>query len=102
MDFKIDSLLKAELKKYCSSKGIDEVYIFGSYSHASATKESDLDILVNFEFNKNPSIYSFLEIEEDLSRLLNKKVELVTKNSILNSPNKYLKESILREAIQII
>ncbi len=54
--------------------------LFGSYVRGEADKHSDLDVLVEFE--KAPSFFKFIELEEHLSELLNVKVDLVMKSAL--------------------
>ncbi len=84
--------LEPSLKKDFSVKKIG---IFGSYLRGEEKKRSDLDILV--EFNKEPSFFVFLELEEFLSNLLNVKVDLVMKDSL--KPN--IGKQILREVVYL-
>ncbi len=93
------SELKAALERH---KGelreryrVKEIGIFGSYVRGEAEKESDLDILVEFE--EAPGLLGFIELEEYLSEILGVEVDLVRKKSI----RKELKDDILREAIMI-
>jgi len=65
--------------------------LFGSYLRGDENKESDIDILVEFE---NPiGIFDFLKLEDYLEKKLGKNVDLVTKNSLKpNIGNEILKE----------
>lgn len=54
--------------------------IFGSYVHNEQSDDSDLDILVDF---KAPiSLFEFIDMEEELSKLLHTKVDLVSRNAL--------------------
>ena len=57
-----------------------QIGIFGSVAKGLANPKSDLDILV--EFSKPIGMFKFIELEEQLSALLSKKVDLVTKQSL--------------------
>lgn len=59
--------------------------IFGSYAKNQQTVESDVDILVEFE---KPIGIEFIDLAEDLEKLLRTKVDLVSKNGV---KQKYLK-----------
>lgn len=54
--------------------------LFGSWVRGEQTEESDLDILV--EFIEPPGLISFLTLEEELSRQLGLKVDLVMKGAL--------------------
>lgn len=66
-----------ELKKRYS---IERMGIFGSYTTGFNNKKSDIDILVEFE--ETPDIFEFIRLKRNLSKLLNKRVDLVTKKAI--------------------
>ena len=70
---------------------IKEIGIFGSYVKGTQNKKSDVDILVEFE--EVPDFFTYIEIEELLSRKLNKKVDLVMKSAL----KPYIGKIILEE-----
>ena len=93
MDKKIERIkLKALpiLKKY----GVTKAGIFGSYATGKNKKNSDIDILIEF----NGSLLTLVGIEMELKKKLRKKVDLLTYGGI----HHLLKERILKEEIKII
>ncbi|MBU4403898.1 MAG: nucleotidyltransferase family protein [Actinobacteria bacterium] len=66
---------KPELK---SGFQVKEIGIFGSYVRNEQKKNSDLDILVDFE--ETPSLFKFMELESYLKTILKVKVDLVMKS----------------------
>lgn len=80
---------KSQIKKL----GVDVIGLFGSYVGEEQDENSDIDLLVAFEEDKE-SFNSFMELcylLEDIFR--GKKVEVVTKNGL--SP--YIGPKILKE-----
>jgi predicted nucleotidyltransferase len=75
--------------------GATRIAIFGSYARSQATRESDLDILVQFVTSK--SLLELVRIERELSELLGIKVDLLTEKAI--SP--YLIDRIKEESTVI-
>jgi len=71
------------------------IAIFGSYARGNAGPASDIDILVRFARKK--SLFSLIRIEDELTRALRMKVDLVTENAV--SP--YLADAIYRDAVVI-
>ncbi len=69
--------------------------IFGSYIHNEQSDDSDLDILV--DFTAPISLFEFIDMEEELSELLNAKVELVSRNAL----KPYIGRRILSE-VQLV
>jgi len=72
-----------------------KIAVFGSYARGDEKPESDIDIIV--EFSKRKSLLELVRIERELSEVLGRKVDLMTKKSI--SP--YLIDSIEREMMVI-
>ena len=88
-DFEISHERLAEL---CERNDVAYLALFGSYARGDFTRRSDVDLLVRFSTSK--SLLDLVRIEREFSKLLRKKVDLVTVASV--SP--YLKERIFGEA----
>jgi predicted nucleotidyltransferase len=58
--------------------------VFGSSIRDDFNQNSDVDILVSFVHNSNISLFEIIELERDLSQLLNREVDIVEKESIKN------------------
>lgn len=86
--------LKPELaKKY----KIKEIGVFGSWVRGEHKKNSDIDILVEFEENSGISLFDFIEIEDYLRKKVGIKVDLVEKKAL----KPYIGKNILSEVIYI-
>jgi uncharacterized protein len=86
------SALKSQREKL-SSFGIREVGLFGSYARNEQTEKSDIDLLVDFDPDKE-TFDNYMAVYELLEQLFrNTKVEMVTKNGL--SP--YIGPKILNE-----
>lgn len=72
--------------------GVKKLGLFGSFARDQNTEESDVDFLVEFEAGKK-NYDNFIELAFFLEELFNRKIELVTPESI--SP--YLRPYITRE-----
>lgn len=59
--------------------GISFMAIFGSYGRGQQTENSDIDILVDF---KRPIGIEFIDLANELEKLLKTKVDLVSKNGV--------------------
>lgn len=78
-------------EKYC----VENFLLFGSYAKNQPTVDSDIDLLVNF---KQPiDMFDFMDLQEHLSKIFRKKIDLGT----INSLKKFVKNSILKEAIAL-
>jgi predicted nucleotidyltransferase len=76
----------------CRRFGVSRLSLFGSYSRGEATHSSDVDLLVEFESPK--SLVQLISLQNELSKELGNKVDLVTRDSI--SP--YLRDRIMEES----
>ena len=81
---------KDELKKKYSVK---EIGIFGSFVRGEAKEDSDVDILVEFE--KPIGLFKFLELEEYLSNLIGREVDLVSKKALKPNIGKHILEEVV-------
>ncbi|MDH4129482.1 MAG: nucleotidyltransferase family protein [Spirochaetota bacterium] len=81
-----------ELKEKYKIKSLG---VFGSYVRGEQNKKSDIDILV--EFNETPGFFDFIELEDELKKLLKIKVDLVSKKSLKVRIGK----EILKEVIEL-
>ena len=76
-----------------SAKGIREVGLFGSYVRNEQTRHSDIDILIDFDPEKE-TFDNYMAVYELLEQLFkNVKIEVVTKSGL--SP--YIGPKILKE-----
>ncbi|MBN2544826.1 MAG: nucleotidyltransferase family protein [Spirochaetes bacterium] len=80
-----------EIINICKKENISYLALFGSYKNGSATENSDIDLLIKLKGSQ--SLFRLIKISQELSELLNKKVDLLTENAI--SP--YIKENILND-----
>ena len=86
------SVLKSQREKL-HSFGIKEVGLFGSYARNEQTEKSDIDLLVDFDPDKE-TFDNYMAVYELLEQLFsNTKVDIVTKNGL--SP--YIGPKILKE-----
>lgn len=80
------------IRKLCEAYDVKTLYIFGSACTDQFNDKSDIDILISF---KNISIEkytdNYFELHYRLEKLFNRKIDLLTENSLSNP---YLIESI--------
>ena len=70
-----------QIKAYFRDKPVKKAYLFGSYAKGTATSHSDLDILVELDYNHRMGL-EFIQMKLDLELLLKKEVDLVTTKGI--------------------
>jgi len=81
---------KEELKR---RYGVKEIGIFGSFARGEEKDDSDVDILV--EFDGPIGFFKFLELEEFLSNLISRKVDLVSKKALKPHIGKHILEEVV-------
>lgn len=92
---KILEVLRQQIPMLAERYNVETLEIFGSYVRSEQKKNSDLDVLVTFK--EDPSLLTYIAIENYLSDLLGIKVDLVMKDSL--KPK--IGQQILREAIPV-
>jgi uncharacterized protein len=75
------NLQTAKLAEFSRRYGIRELSLFGSVLRVDFRPDSDIDVLVDFEPNAQHSLY---DLEEELSALFGRKVDLVEKSGLRN------------------
>lgn len=88
----IEKILKSQ-KPFLKEKfQIKKIGVFGSFARGEQTKESDIDILVEFY---EPIGWEFFDLQEYLESILKRRIDLVTNNALKSQ----IKKTILKEVI---
>jgi predicted nucleotidyltransferase len=95
MDNKIKTILTQNKPIIKNRFFVKNIGLFGSCVRGEQTKNSDIDILV--DFLKPISLFDFLELEEYLENKLGSKIDLVTKKAL--KPN--IGKRIIKELVYI-
>lgn len=77
--------------------GIKSLAVFGSMVRGEADRNSDIDLLVEFIPNTHIGLLRFLELRDELSDLLGRRVDLVTRDAL----HPALSRKILEEAVDV-
>jgi predicted nucleotidyltransferase len=88
------SLPAAELAEICRRYGFKELSVFGSFARGEQRPDSDIDLLVEFLPDARPSLITHSAAERELTDLLGRKVDLVSKRGL----NKLIRDEILAQA----
>lgn len=87
------NLLNSKKRTLTSKYHVGRIGIFGSVARGDYSALSDIDILV--ELSKPIGMFRFIELEQVLSLLLGKRVDLVTKEAL----KPMIKKQILDEVV---
>ena len=75
----ITNLLIANKSQLISKYHLKSIGIFGSFTREDFTEDSDIDILIDYE---QPLGIEFIDLANELEKILNHKVDLVSKNGV--------------------
>jgi len=86
-------VLKKELPYIRKKYRVKSIGLFGSCVRGEERKESDIDILIEFE--KPIGLFKFMELEEYLSQKLGRKVDLVEKDALKERIKPYVMDEVV-------
>ena len=84
-----------KLEDFCQNQALTYLGVFGSYARGEARKDSDVDILIDYQEPK--SLFTLGRIALDLESMTGKKVNLVKRTHI----KPILKPYILQDLITL-
>ena len=87
-----------ELAAYCNRWRVTELALFGSVLREDFGPESDVDVLVCFGADAWPTLLDMARMQDELSRILGRQVDLVERVAIEASRNYIRRDAILRSA----
>jgi uncharacterized protein len=86
------------LDEFCRRWKIAELRVFGSALREDFRPDSDLDLLVTFAPDADWSLLNHVAMEEELSGIVGRKVDLVSQRAIERSSNWIRRKAILESA----
>jgi len=92
------NLPKEQIVDFCRRWQITELAVFGSVLRDDFDPESDLDVLVTFAPGADWSLLDHLRMEQELSELLGRKIDLLSKRAVEQSLNWIRRQEILSTA----
>lgn len=92
------TLPKEKIIEFCVRWKITEFAIFGSVLRADFGATSDVDVLVTFASEARWSLLDHVEMQDELTALFNRKVDLVSRRGIERSRNSIRRKDILDSA----
>jgi predicted nucleotidyltransferase len=84
-----------KIADFCKMNRIRKLSLFGSALKGELRKDSDIDLLVEFQPGEAPSLFDLARMERELSKLLGgRKVDLRTPNEL----SRYFRDEVLSTA----
>jgi predicted nucleotidyltransferase len=98
MGLQIDPGLE-RIQAYCTRWKIRELAFFGSVLRDDFRPTSDVDVLVSFEPDARWSLLDLTPMRDELSELLGRPADLVTRAAVESSRNRIRRQGILESAV---
>lgn len=80
------------VEDFCRTHGVREMSIFGSALRDDFGPESDIDVLVEFLPQTRTSLFRLVDMQDELTGIFGRQVDLVTKPSL----HPYIRDNVLR------
>jgi predicted nucleotidyltransferase len=85
---------ESQLARICRRYSVRELSVFGSAARGTMRPDSDIDLLVDFLPEAEPGLLDHAGLMLDLSELLGRNVDLVSKNGL----RPLIRDSVTRDA----
>jgi predicted nucleotidyltransferase len=92
------SIREDELRAFCERYGIRRLAFFGSVLREDFRPDSDVDVLVDCEEGAEPGLLELVGIQDELSTLLGRQVDLVERRAVEHGENYIRRRHILSTA----
>src|SRR5262245_24525976 len=87
-----------KIKKFCKDHHITKFSLFGSVLTDRFKRNSDIDILVEFDSGHIPSFFGLADIQFELEKFFNRNVDLRTPNDL----SIYFREKVVSKALRLV
>jgi uncharacterized protein len=91
----IQSILRENMPDLSRRYHVKSLGIFGSYVRGEQTRDSDVDLLVEFE--QTPDLFEFMDLEDELRSILGVEVDLVTRSTVRGD----IGQRVLQEVVSL-
>lgn len=88
------SIPSAQIEAFCRRNQIRRLSIFGSALRGDFRPDSDVDVLVEFEPGTQIGLFAFLRMQQELTALLQRPVDLVPQSGL----KRVIRDSVLASA----
>lgn len=84
----------AQMKAFCVRNRIRKLSLFGSILTSRFRPDSDIDVLVEFEAGHVPGFIGLVRMEQELTKILGRKVDLRTAEDL----SRYFRDEVVASA----
>jgi uncharacterized protein len=90
------SLQPSQIQNFCNRHFIRKLSVFGSALRNDFDEErSDVDFLVEFDLEHTPSLFEIVNMEDELSRIIQRKADLRTPQEL----SRYFRQEVMDSAL---
>ena len=90
-----------EIAAFCVRWRVAELALFGSALRDDFGPESDIDVLVSFEPGARHTLFDIVRMQDELSRVFGRQVDLATRAAVEGSRN-YIRRKAILESAQVV
>jgi len=95
------SIDQSKIEEFCERHQIIEFALFGSVLREDFRADSDVDVLVTFALDARHSLFDLLHIQDELSGIVGRSVDLVERKAVEASENYIRRKHILSNLEQV-
>lgn len=92
---------KEALREFCRRRKVTEFAIFGSAVRDDFGPESDVDVLVRLAPDAPWTVSTWLDMQRELESLFQRRVDLIERDAVEHSDNRFRKRAILSSAVML-
>jgi len=92
------SINKDQIATFCQRHRVTKFALFGSILRDDFRTDSDVDVLVAFADDATPTLLDMVRMEEELTSIFGRQVDLLTWNGVEHSRNAIRRSAILNSA----
>ncbi len=81
------SVDRKKIETFCHRWNISQLAFFGSALRKDFRPDSDVDVLIQFFSEAEPSLFDLVRMKEELEKILGHKVDLASRRAIESSTN---------------
>ena len=80
-------ITEEQISDFCTRHHISTFYFFGSASTGTLRPDSDIDIMITYEYGYHPDLVTFHEMIEEMEKIFERKVDIADKKQVEASEN---------------
>ncbi len=90
-----------EIVAFTHRWGLTEFSLFGSVLRDDFRPDSDIDVIVGFPSNSKATLFDMMDMEDELVKMFERSVDLLTRYGVEHSRNPFARKYIL-EGMKVI